>query len=126
METLTKKEEQIMQILWDLEKGFVKDILARLPDETPYNTVSSVVRILVKKEFVGFTQYGNTYEYFPIISKKEYRKRIFSGVLKNYFDNSYKKMVSFLAQEKDLDDEQAEQILRIIDESENTENDIQK
>lgn len=115
-----------MQILWDLEKGFVKDILAKLPDETPYNTVSSVVRILVKKEFVGFTQYGNTYEYFPIISKKEYRKRIFSGVLKNYFDNSYKKMVSFLAQEKDLDDEQAEQILRIIDENENSENEIRK
>ncbi len=120
MESLTKKEEQIMQILWDLEKGFVKDILAAMETGTPYNTVSSVVRILVKKGYVGYTQYGNTYEYYPLISKKEYRKTVFTGVLKNYFDNSYKKMVSFLAQEKDLDEAQAEQILKIIEENDHT------
>jgi len=123
METLTKKEEEVMQILWEIEKGFVKDIIKEMQGEKPpYNTVSSIVRILAKKGFVDFNQYGNTYEYFPIIEKKDYRKKIFGSMLNNYFDSSYKKIVSFLAQEKDLDEEQAAEILKIIEESENKQN----
>ncbi len=90
MESLTKREEEIMQIFWKIKKGFVKDVIAELPDNPPYNTVSSVVRILAKKGFLKYKQYGNTYEYSPKISKQKYRKHIFKNVMSDYFDNSYK------------------------------------
>lgn len=113
-----------MQILWRLKKGFVKDIIAEIPGEKPpYNTVSSVVRLLVKKGFVNFKQYGNTYEYYPVISKAKYRKKVFTGILNDYFDNSYKKVVSFLTSENELDKEDADELLRIIKESRQKKND---
>ena len=79
MEELTKTEERIMQVLWKLKKAFVKDIIDALPDDPkpPYNTISSVVRLLEKKGYVGYKAYGKTYEYFPLISKLEYRKAFF-------------------------------------------------
>jgi len=75
MKKLTRKEEEVMKILWDLEKAFVKDIIAQYPDPKPhYNTISSLVRLLQEKGIVGYKQYGNTYEYFPLISKEDYRR----------------------------------------------------
>lgn len=121
METLTKREEEVMQILWDIKKGFVKDILTKMDDaeNIPYNTISSVVRILVKKGFVDFKQYGNTYEYFPKISKNKYKKSVFKSMMKDYFDGSYQKLASFMVKENKLKDEEIQKLLKIIEESEN-------
>ena len=118
METLTKREEEIMQIIWKVKKGFVKDFIEKIKGEKPpYNTVSSIVRILVKKGFVDYKQYGNTYEYFPKISKKKYRKYMFKQVFSNYFDGSYEKVVSYMAKDKNLGKEEVESILKIIEDS---------
>ena len=100
---LTKAEEQIMQILWDLNEGLVKDIRDRFPDPKPSrNTVSTVVRILEKKNFVSHKAYGNVYVYFPLVTKGEYSKDQLFGLMENYFGNSFPAMASFFAREKDL------------------------
>ena len=100
---LTKAEEQIMQILWDLNEGLVKDIRDRFEDPKPAkNTVSTVVRVLEKKGFVDHKAYGNVYVYFPLISKSEYSKSQLFGLMESYFDNSFPAMASFFAREKDL------------------------
>ena len=113
MEELTKTEERIMQILWKLKKAFVKDIIEQLPDEPkpPYNTISSVVRILERKKYVGFKAYGKTYEYFPLVSRPEYRTASFKRLLTQYFDNSPSALVSFMVEEEKLDQQQVQQLL---------------
>jgi BlaI family penicillinase repressor len=96
MKELTRAEEELMHILWKINKGFVNDILDKLPDPKPaYNTVSTIVRILEKKGFVGHTAYGKSHEYYPLVSKKEYTKSYFGYFMKNYFGDSYREMVSF-------------------------------
>lgn len=100
---LTKAEEQIMQILWELDEGLVKDIRDRFPEPRPSrNTVSTVVRILEKKKFVSHKAYGNVYVYFPLVTKEEYSKNQLFGLIENYFGNSFPAMASFFAREKDL------------------------
>lgn len=95
---LTKAEEQVMQILWTLKKAFVKDMVEHFDDPKPaYNTVSTIIRILEKKGFVSYKSYGNTYEYFPLITKSEYSDTYLGNFVKNYFGNSYKSLVSFFA-----------------------------
>ena len=90
MRELTRAEEQVMQVLWKLEKGFVKDILEHFDDPKPaYNTVSTIVRILQSKGFVDYTAYGRTHEYFPLVSKEEYSKFHMSSFVKDYFSNSF-------------------------------------
>ena len=117
MKELTRAEEQIMQILWKLEKGFVKDIIDEMPEPKPaYNTVSTIVRILEKKEFVGYNAYGKTHEYFPLVSKKVYTGSCMKGFIKNYFGNSYKQLVSFFAKEEDLTVEEMEEIIKLLSE----------
>jgi len=118
MEQLTKREEGIMKIFWEIKKGFVKDIIAKLPDNPPYNTISSVVRILAKKGFLKYKQYGNTYEYSPKISKSRYRKQVFKNVMENYFDNSYKNIVSYMAKENKLKEKDIEELMKIIENGE--------
>jgi predicted transcriptional regulator len=114
---LTKDEEQVMQILWTIKKGFVNDILDNLPDPRPaYNTVSTIVRILVKKGFVSYTAYGKSHEYFPVISKKEYTRAFLNGMLSGYFSNSYKQLVSFFSKENNLSITELEEIRAIMDE----------
>jgi predicted transcriptional regulator len=103
MKELTKAEEQVMQILWKIEKGFVNDILEHFPEPKPaYNTISTVVRILEKKGFVDHNAFGKTHEYYPMVSKKEYTKRFFKGFMKNYFSNSYEALASFLTSDKSI------------------------
>ncbi|MDF7822291.1 BlaI/MecI/CopY family transcriptional regulator [Runella sp. MFBS21] len=116
MEELTRTEERIMQIIWDLERCFVKDIIERLDDEPkpPYNTISSVVRILEKKGYVGFKAYGKTYEYFPLVSKEEYGKLTFQKVLANYFDNSPASLLSFMVNDHKLDAAELEKLRQFI------------
>jgi BlaI family transcriptional regulator, penicillinase repressor len=118
MERLTKAEEPIMRILWEIEKGFVKDILSRLPDpKPPYNTVSSVIRILVKKGFVSFKTYGKTYEYYPAISRASYKRYELSALIANYFDGSHQQLVSFLVSKESLSRKELNEIRRIIDQN---------
>lgn len=115
MKELTKAEEQIMQILWKLEKGFVKDILEHLPKPKPaYNTVSTIVRILEKKGFVSHTAYGKTHEYYPVLSKEEYTRKFLKRFVENYFSDSFKEMVSFFAKEKDMSISELEDTMRMI------------
>jgi BlaI family penicillinase repressor len=115
MKELTKAEEQIMQILWKLDKGFVKDILERLPKPKPaYNTVSTIVRILEKKGFVSHTAYGKTHEYYPVLSKEEYTRKFLKRFVENYFSDSFKEMVSFFAKEKNMSISELEDTMRMI------------
>ena len=96
MKTLTKAEEQVMQILWKIEKGFVNDVIEYIPEPKPaYNTVSTIIRILETKEFVSHKAYGKTHEYFPLITKEEYSSKTLNRLVDNYFDNSYENLVSF-------------------------------
>lgn len=109
---LTKAEEQVMQILWDMEEGLVKDIRARFEDPKPArNTVSTVVRILEKKGFVDHKTYGNVHLYYPVVSKEEYSRGQLFGLLECYFDNSFPAMASFFAREKDLTVADLEELL---------------
>ena len=115
MVKLTKKEEEVMKILWKLGKAFVKDIVAEYPDPKPHNnTVSSLVRILQDKGIVGFKQYGNTYEYFPILQKEEYRKVYMKEIISDYFDNSFSKAVASFMEEEKLDQKEIEEIMKLI------------
>jgi BlaI family penicillinase repressor len=117
MKKLTKAEEQIMQILWELEKGFVKDIIKHLPKPKPaYNTVSTIIRILEKKGFVSHQAYGNTYQYFPVINKEEYTKAYLKSIVKNYFSDSFKEMVSFFTTEENISIEELEELRKMINE----------
>ena len=112
---LTKAEEQVMQHLWDLEKGFVKDILAQMPEPKPaYNTVSTIIRILEEKGFVGHRAYGKTHEYFPVVSKEEYSRFSAGNLLSNYFNGSVKELVSFFVNERKLDVNELDEILKSI------------
>jgi BlaI family penicillinase repressor len=100
---LTKAEEQVMQILWDLGEGLVKDILDKFEEPKPArNTVSTVVRILEKKGFVGHKDYGKVFVYYPLVLKKEYSGKQLFGLMNNYFNNSFPAMASFFARENDL------------------------
>lgn len=116
MKELTKAEEQVMQILWKIEKGFVNDILERFPNPKPaYNTVSTIVRILEKKEFVSHKAYGKTHQYFPLVSKKVYTKSFLNGFLSNYFSNSHKQLVSFFSNENNLSVKELEEIKQLME-----------
>ncbi|RKO69554.1 BlaI/MecI/CopY family transcriptional regulator [Sphingobacterium puteale] len=112
---LTKAEEQIMQELWEIGRGFVKDIIDRLPEPKPaYNTVSTIVRILETKGFVSHESFGKSHQYLPKISKEEYKKGITGKLLNNYFDNSPKSMLSYFLEENKLDVKELDDILSII------------
>ncbi len=114
---LTRAEEQIMQVLWDLEEAFVKDIREQLDHPKPaYNTVSTIVRILEKKGFVSHRAYGKSHLYFPLVSRDEYTRAHMKRFVKNYFNNSFEKMVSFFAREKDIDLREMEDIMKIMEE----------
>ncbi len=118
METLTKKEERIMQVLWKLKKGFVNDIIEQLPEpKPPYNTISSIVRILENKGFVSYKAYGRTHRYFPIISKSAYRKHTFKQLISNYFNGSYEEVVSFIISDKEnnISKEDAMELKKLTD-----------
>lgn len=115
MKELTKAEEQIMQVLWEQEKTTVKEILDDLPNPKPaINTVSTIVRILEKKEFVGHETFGRGYKYFPVIDKKTYTKRYLKSIVGNYFGNSFKDMVSFFAKENRMDLQDFEEMMNEI------------
>jgi BlaI family transcriptional regulator, penicillinase repressor len=112
---LTKAEEQVMHCLWSIEKGFLKDILDKFPDPKPaYTTVSTVIRVLVKKEFIGYTTYGKTHQYHPLVSKSNYFKSRLRPKISSYFSGSSASLASYFANEK-LNLSELEEIREIIE-----------
>jgi len=113
---LTKAEDQVMQILWKLQKGFIKDILNEFSAPKPaYNTVSTIVRILEKKGFVNYKAYGKTHEYYPVISKGEYSKFYLNNFMGSYFEGSFQKLVSFFAKQNNMDIHQVEELMKYVE-----------
>jgi BlaI family penicillinase repressor len=116
MQKLTNKEEEIMQILWKLKKAFVKDILEEISEDKPhYNTLSTIVRNLEEKGYVSYTAYGKTHQYFPIVSMENYRKKFMNTAIDNYFNSSYKNLVSFFAEEEKISADELREILLLIE-----------
>ncbi|WP_416864139.1 MAG: BlaI/MecI/CopY family transcriptional regulator [Imperialibacter sp.] len=116
MKELTKAEEQIMQILWKLDKGFVNEVLEEMPEPKPaYNTVSTIIRILVKKGFVGYKAFGKTHQYFPKVGKDEYKSFFLQNFMGNYFNGSFQKLVSFFANENKLDVKDMEELMKYVE-----------
>ncbi|NBA77061.1 BlaI/MecI/CopY family transcriptional regulator [Emticicia sp. ODNR4P] len=112
---LTRAEEQIMQVLWQIEKGFVKDILDYLPEPKPaYNTVSTIVRILQEKGFVSHKTYGKSHEYFPVVSKEQYSTFATEKLVEGYFENSFSSLFSFFSKKGKIDVKEADEILNLI------------
>lgn len=115
MKELTKAEEQVMQILWKLGKGFVKDLMDEMPEPRPaYNTVSTIVRILEKKGFVDHNAYGKTHEYYPLITRDEYTRTFMKTFMRNYFSGSFKEMVSFFAKGSNMSLSQLDDLIEDV------------
>ena len=113
MKQLTKAEEDIMQILWLLEKANVKAIIKELPEPKPaYNTVSTIVRILESKGFVGYEKQGKGHIYFPLVKKQDYSNQSINKLVDNYFQGSFKSMVSFFVKKNDINLQELESVLK--------------
>jgi BlaI family penicillinase repressor len=120
LKELTKAEEQVMQILWQLNEAIVKDIIEQMPDPKPaYNTVSTVVRVLEGKGFIDHKAYGNSHVYYPLVAEDEYKKFTFDKMMKNYFSNSYQSLVSFIVDEKKLGVKELDELTSLIDQLKN-------
>ncbi|QRR01290.1 BlaI/MecI/CopY family transcriptional regulator [Dyadobacter sandarakinus] len=118
--SLTRAEEEVMKILWQKKKAFVKDILAEMPEPRPaYNTVSTIIRILEKKEVVGYTAYGKTHEYYPLISEEDYKRSEARQLISSYFNNSLPDLVSFFVKENDLKARDLDEIMDLINRHKN-------
>lgn len=115
MDRLTNKEEEIMQVLWKLQKAFVKEIVAELAGDNHYNTISTIVRNLEDKGYVSYNAFGKTHQYFPIVSKEDYAHKFMNLASKRYFNNSYKSMVSFFAKEEKISAKELREILDLIE-----------
>jgi len=115
MQKLAKREEQIMQACWQLGNAFIKEIIGELPDPKPhYNSVATMVRILEEKGFLDHESFGNTFRYFPVISKEDYQKHAVGDIVKQYFNNSYPNMLAYFAKEQKLSKAELNEILNII------------
>ena len=112
---LAKREEQIMQVYWDLGKAFIKEVIPQLPEPKPhYNSVATMVKILEEKGFLDHDSVGNVYRYFPIISREDYQKHAMKDIVSQYFDNSYPRMLAFFAKEQNLTEDELQEILHMI------------
>ena len=113
---LTRAEEQLMQILWQIKKGVLKDVMEHLPEPKPaYNTVSTFIRILESKGFVGYTAIGKSHQYFPLVSKEEYQNFATDKLMNGYFDNSVKRMFSYFVNKEKIDMNEADEIIELIE-----------
>ncbi len=116
MVTLTKVEEKIMKILWDIEKGFIKDIIEEYPNpKPPYNSVSTIVRVLVQKEIIGYKAYGKSHQYYPLISKEDYSKGQMKRLVTDYYNNSLSQVVSFFTESKQLKKSELDEAMRMLE-----------
>jgi predicted transcriptional regulator len=115
MQKLAKREEQIMQVYWDLEKAFIRDVIPHLPDPKPhYNSVATMVKILEDKGFLGRETVGNMHSYYPVISREDYQGHAMKDIVSQYFDNSYPRMLAFFAKEQNLSEKELKEILELI------------
>src|SRR4029078_3623247 len=115
MKKLAKREEQIMQVYWDLGKAFIKEVIPHLPEPKPhYNSVATMVKILEEKGFLDHDSVGNVYRYFPVISREDYQKHAMKDIVSQYFDNSYPRMLAFFAKEQNLTEDEFQEILQKI------------
>lgn len=120
MRELTKAEEQVMLILWEIKEGIVKDVIEKMdPPKPAYNTVSTVIRVLETKGFIDHKPIGNTYIYFPIISEEQYKHFAFDKVMNNYFENNYQSLVSFLVKEKNMDMNELDELIAMAEKLKN-------
>ena len=116
MEKLTNKEEEIMRVLWNLKQAFVKEVVAELPDPKPhYNTISTVIRNMEEKGFINHNAFGKTHQYYPVVSKEEYKKTFMHKTIQHYFEDSYKNVVSFFAKEDKISVSELKEIISIIE-----------
>jgi len=116
MDKLTNQEEEVMIYIWEIGPCYVKDIVTKFPEPyPPYTTIASIVKNLERKEYLSSKRYGNTYEYTPLIKETEYKKTFISGVVRNYFENSYKEMVSFFAREHKISADELKEIINQIE-----------
>ncbi len=116
MQKLTNKEEEVMIILWRLKQAFVKEIMAEVTGDKPhYNTLSTIVRNLEEKKYVAYEAFGNTHRYYPLVAREDYRKYFVNSKLIEYFDNSYKSMVSFFAKEEKISVDELKEIINLIE-----------
>jgi len=116
MRELTKAEEQVMLILWEMKEGLVKEVIEKMdPPKPAYNTVSTVIRVLEGKGFIDHKAIGNTYIYFPLITEEQYRHFAFDKVMNNYFENSYQSLVSFLVKEKKMDMDELNELIQLAE-----------
>ncbi|MFN8257618.1 MAG: BlaI/MecI/CopY family transcriptional regulator [Bacteroidales bacterium] len=116
MQELTKAQEEILHVLWEINEGVVTDVIDKLPDPKPaYNTVSTVIRVLEKKGYVAHKVYGKTHVYYPAVSKLEYRQHAFGDTLKTFFNNSLDQVVSFFVKQKSLSIKELEELRKLID-----------
>ena len=115
LKELTRAEDQVMQILWSIGRGVVRDIIDKMPEPKPaYNTVSTIVRILETKGFVDHKAYGKTHEYFPLISKEKYMRFYLNNMIRGYFNGSFQNLVSFFARDNKLDANDIEKLLNEV------------
>ena len=115
IKTLTKSEEQLMQVLWKLGKGFLKDIVENVPEPKPHpNTIATILKILVEKGFVRYLIQGRNNLYIPKISKEEYGKKTMNQLMKGYFENSPAKLVSQFVADNKLSVKELEDLLQQI------------
>lgn len=120
MKPLTKAEEQIMQVLWKLEKAYLREIVEAMPNPKPHqNTVATLLKILVEKNFVGINVMNRHHEYYPAVTKEEYSKRSIKQLAKNYFEGSFSNVVSFLVKENNISVEELETLLNQIKKQQN-------
>ena len=113
MKVLTTAAEQIMQVIWKLDKAFLKEIIDGLPEPKPHNnTVATIIKILTEKEFVGLTVFGRTHQYYPLVSKDAYSKTTMKSFVKGYFEGSFSNAVSFMVKENNLSVEDLELLLK--------------
>lgn len=121
MKQLTKAEEQVMQIMWELNEGVIKNVVDRFKEPRPaYTTVATVLKVLEKKGFVRSRKVGNVNLFTPLVDKKEYTSLLFNALLKNYFNSSFLKMATFYAIENNLSLDELQEILK------NTETELKK
>lgn len=118
---LNAKEEQVMRILWDLGRGFVNDIIDRLPEpKPPYNTISSITRKLSSEGWLGVDEFGKSHRYYPLVGKEEYRRATFKDYLSHYFDGKPENVLSYFVREENLDTNKLAELLNKIKDMDKT------
>ena len=116
MKKLTHQEEAVMLHIWQLKECVVKDIVNEMDDpKPPYTTVASIVRNLEQKEYLNSNKYGNVWVYTPKVAEGDYKKAFMSNVVKSYFENSYKELVSFFVKEEKISPEELQEIVKMIE-----------